>query len=295
MQILLIDDDLNFLDELKERLTKYGYIVQIAGDGETAWDLFSKAPTEYDVIISDIKMPVLGGVELLKRLRYYEYDVPVIIMTGHGDLNISIEALKHGAYNFLLKPFSLKDLRKTLSKLVAQQIPKKQLYEFYEGLKEELTITINTNTDSIPTLAQHLESHYQIPCKMFNINVHNITLCLHEALNNAVIHGNLEVPSTLKEQSFETFMNKVKEREAKQEYAHRLIKITFRMENLRMIFEVQDQGHGFEFEKLPSHENPDSLLLSGRGLLLIRASMDEVSWDQHSKCLKMVKYLERPQ
>src|SRR5512137_2341844 len=110
MHILLIDDDPHLLRFLKRSLTKSGHSTIEAHDGKQGWEVFLERSQAFDVIVTDIDMPVLSGVELLKRLREKAYDIPVIVMTGHDDLQFSIEVLRLGAFDFLLKPFRAKEL-----------------------------------------------------------------------------------------------------------------------------------------------------------------------------------------
>ncbi len=96
MNILLIDDEANLLKLLRRPLIKYGHSITEALNGKEGWELFLEHSHQFDVIVTDIKMPVLNGVELLKRLREKEYDTPVIIITGYEDMQSSIDVLRLG-------------------------------------------------------------------------------------------------------------------------------------------------------------------------------------------------------
>ena len=99
MLLLLVDDDPELLDSLGLVLELSGHIVVKAHNGEEAWDTFSESPGLFDAILTDINMPYLDGIELLNRIRNHEYDVPVVVITGHGDLDLCLQALKLSAYD----------------------------------------------------------------------------------------------------------------------------------------------------------------------------------------------------
>ena len=86
MNILLIDDDENLLKLLTRPLKKYGHSIAEANNGSQGWELFRENPHRFDVLVTDLDMPILGGVELLKRLREKEYEIPVIVISGCEDI-----------------------------------------------------------------------------------------------------------------------------------------------------------------------------------------------------------------
>ena len=118
----------------------------------------------------------------------------------------------------------------------------------------------------------------------------NIGLCLHEALVNAVIHGNLEIPSTIKDQSLEAFEKLIQERESLPEFADRPVVIRCQITPERIKFEIEDQGSGFDLNRM-KHLSPTEMLPTGRGILIITSLMDEVSWNETGNCITMIKTL----
>ncbi len=135
---------------------------------------------QFDVIVTDIKMPVLNGVELLKRLREKEYDTPVIIITGYEDMQSSIDVLRLGAFDFLLKPFKARELIAILEKLEAVQENKKTSLLIYPTFMNTLKSTIQSQTQLITTAGTFLQNRVKSFCQLHKINVRNIGLCLHK-------------------------------------------------------------------------------------------------------------------
>lgn len=294
MNILLIDDETNLLRLLRRPLIKYGHSITEALNGKQGWELFLEQPHKFDVIVTDIKMPVLDGVELLKRLREKEYDTPVIIMTGYEDIQSSIDVLRLGAFDFLLKPFKAQELIAILDKLEAVQENKKKQFMDLPCFHERIEICIYSQTQLITTAGAFLQSRVKPFCELHKINVRNIGLCLHEALVNAIIHGNLEISSTVKNENPEKFETLIKEREADPVYADREVVIRCEITSDHLTFEIKDEGKGFDPCTL-RFADPIHILPTGRGIFIITSFMDKVFWNAEGNVITMTKELQMPE
>ncbi len=111
-KILIIDDEKSIRRTIKEILEFEKYTVDEAEDGQQGLDMALKG--KYDVILSDIKMPKLDGIELLNRLIHNGTDSPLIMMSGHGSIETAVEAVKNGAFDYLSKPIDLNRLLVTI-------------------------------------------------------------------------------------------------------------------------------------------------------------------------------------
>jgi DNA-binding NtrC family response regulator len=114
IDLLVVDDDSEFREMLVARFTRSGFAVQSAGNGEEALGLAQRR--DFDVAIFDMMMPGITGLELLKRFKESHPDCEVILLTGQGSIESAVEAMKLGAYDYLQKPFPLKDLEHAASK-----------------------------------------------------------------------------------------------------------------------------------------------------------------------------------
>lgn len=101
MRILVVDDEQNYCEVLKMILTAKGYAVDTAGNGQEALEALEAAV--YDVVISDLKMPVMDGFALLQEIRRRQYDTEVIILTAFGTIEKAVETMKAGAYTYVTK------------------------------------------------------------------------------------------------------------------------------------------------------------------------------------------------
>jgi len=110
--ILVIDDEKSIRNTLQEVLEYENHKVDLATNGSEALELFEKG--EYDIVLCDIKMPGMDGIEVLEKLHERNRDVPVIMISGHGNIDTAVEAIKKGAYDFIEKPLDLNRLLVTM-------------------------------------------------------------------------------------------------------------------------------------------------------------------------------------
>jgi two-component system response regulator PilR (NtrC family) len=131
-QILIVDDEQSMLDFLTLMLQKEGYDIITANDGAKAKEFIKKE--KLDLIISDIKMPDIDGIELLKYIKEINPGATVILITAYASTKTAIQALKLGAYDYISKPFDIDELKIIIEKA----LEKKRLTEEVSYLKREL-------------------------------------------------------------------------------------------------------------------------------------------------------------
>jgi len=108
IKILLIDDEIEFIETLAERLELRGYISKIAGDGESGISML--ANESFDIAILDLMMPDLNGLDTLRQIKEIDKTLPVILLTGHGSTKDGMEGMRIGAFDFLMKPLDINEL-----------------------------------------------------------------------------------------------------------------------------------------------------------------------------------------
>ena len=119
IKIIVVDDELSIRESLKGWLQQDGYQVETAAGGPEA--LAKNAENRFDIMLIDVKMPEMDGLTLLKKIKETDSDIAIVMMTAHGDIRDAVEAMKLGAYDYLLKPFELEELSFTIEKLVQMQ------------------------------------------------------------------------------------------------------------------------------------------------------------------------------
>jgi DNA-binding NtrC family response regulator len=120
VKVLLVDDEVDFLNTLSERMRTRGMEVSTSSSGVEALEKVEKEA--YDVIILDLMMPEVDGLEALKILKARRPELQVILLTGHGSVEKGIEAMKLGAMDFLEKPADLSHLTEKIKKAQAKKI-----------------------------------------------------------------------------------------------------------------------------------------------------------------------------
>lgn len=132
--ILVVDDELLIRDLLYEFFTDEGYRVILAEDGERALELLTGE--EFDVSLVDLKMPGVDGMEVVRAIHSLDPDRPVIIMTGYPSFNSAIEALRHGVYDYVVKPFKVPELVHLVERAIEGYRQAKQNQELAQRLVE---------------------------------------------------------------------------------------------------------------------------------------------------------------
>ena len=117
-RVLLVDDEEEFVRALARRLRTRGLEVEITGDGESAVEKVKQ--NGIDVVVLDLAMPGIDGLETLKRLREVNQDLQVVLLTGHGSIKSGVEAIKGGAVDFLEKPAEFSELLAKIKEASAQ-------------------------------------------------------------------------------------------------------------------------------------------------------------------------------
>ncbi|HET97774.1 MAG TPA: sigma-54-dependent Fis family transcriptional regulator [Desulfurivibrio alkaliphilus] len=118
-KILVVDDEQNMRVALYEALSRGGYEVTVAENGRMALDLLAKA--EPDLVITDIRMPEMDGIEMLRRIKELHPALPVVIITGYATVETAVEAMKRGAVDYILKPFPVEVIEETVKKVLRER------------------------------------------------------------------------------------------------------------------------------------------------------------------------------
>ncbi len=139
VDLLLVDDEKGMQETLEEIFKRDGYRVKVASTGKGA--LGDTAKKFYNIVVLDIKLPDMSGVEILKAVKKRSPDTEVVMITAYASLQTSITAINEGAYSYIMKPFEVENLRKTVARAVEKQrlmFENRRLKSFNENIVQSM-------------------------------------------------------------------------------------------------------------------------------------------------------------
>lgn len=245
-----------------------------------------------DLVITDMQMPDLDGLELVDALRQSHPSLPVILMTAHGSEELAALALLKGAASYVPKRFMARDLAPTVERLldlIAQQ-QREPLIVPALGCGE-FAFWLDNESRRVGPLVRYLLRELAMFGACDENDQMRVGVALDEALSNAIHHGNLEVSSQLREVDMAAYFSLINERIAASPYRDRRVFVRAAISRDEATFVIRDDGKGFDPSALPDPTDPANLQkTSGRGLLLIRTFMDEVRHNAAGNEITMVKH-----
>lgn len=134
IQVLVVDNDLAHAETMADSLRSIGFECTVAGSGKDAIALLESKT--FEIVITDLQMPDVGGLEVLAKARELQPDAEVILVTGHGTIESAVEAMQRGAFNYLLKPLDLKQLRAVVENAGRSQYLRRANAELHRRLDE---------------------------------------------------------------------------------------------------------------------------------------------------------------
>ncbi|MEE3914489.1 sigma-54 dependent transcriptional regulator [Pseudomonas viridiflava] len=154
--VIVVDDEAPIRQAVEQWLTLSGFTVQVFARAE---ECLAEMPEHFPgVVLTDVRMPGISGLELLARLQVVDKDLPVILLTGHGDVPMAVEAMREGAYDFLEKPFSPQTLISNLRRALEKRqliLENRRLHEQADA-RTRLDTTLLGMSPSLQTLRRHV-------------------------------------------------------------------------------------------------------------------------------------------
>ncbi len=281
MPTILVVDDSAVDRTLAARLLKRepGWNVVEVSNGTEA--LSTVDLSEPDVIVTDMLMPEMNGLELIAALHKRHSNVPVVVMTSKGSEEIAINALQSGASSYVPKRSLASMLTDTVRRILAAMQESRKHSEMMDGLGERFeTYSLDNDVHLLMALSRHLQLILSETWGLERTDRLRIGTALEEALLNAMYHGNLEVHSELKEQDHQLFYNLAEERRLASPWSQRKIHVSIRLNRRDATFVIRDDGTGFDQSTLPDPTDSENLARPfGRGVMLMKTFMDDVAYN----------------
>ena len=278
---------------LTEGERRTSFRVVYAATGQEALSAIRQSPP--DLVFTYLQMPDMNGLELVECIRQDYPALPVILMTAHGSEEIAVQALRQGAASYVPKRSLAQDLLETAENILAMSRAAREQQRVLECLTQsESKFVLHNDRSLIAPLIGFLQNGLERLRFGDTSGRLRVTVALREALINAIEHGNLEVPSLLRENDDQAYHRLLEERLQQAPYRDRRVHVTVRESPEEVLYVVRDEGPGFDPADLPDPLDPANLeKASGRGLLLIRTFMDEVRHQARGQEITMMKRRSR--
>jgi CheY-like chemotaxis protein len=297
-RILVAEDSQTQVVHIRGLLEEAEFDVDTVPNGRDAVRRL-EAGEQYDLILTDMMMPEMDGLQLVRAVRIHYPGTPVILMTGQGTDALAIEALEDGAAGYVPKS----QLHERLVDEVAQVLHAAEVDRSYEILlsclkRNEFVFELRSEValiDPLINLLLQMMAGIQLCDSTSRIRV---GLALEHALLNALYRGNLEISAAEMQSTRELLLSGqgttlVDQRLATSPYSTRKIFFDVQMSHDAARFVIRDQGKGFDTSQLPKPGDPDVLEREGgHGLLLMQSFMDEVTFNEVGNEVTMVKRRE---
>lgn len=298
MKILVVDDQQNILMMLKDFLEEQGYEVLTACDGAAALEVYREHHPSFT--LTDISMPGLSGLDLLRQIKALHSEAIVMLMTGAGSENYAVDALRGGAANYFNKPVDINDLVNTLNQYAT--LAEGYDYEHYaadflrsERLELEVPNDLGQANQAVQMIVNHARAIFPLA------DIFTLRFGLYEMIINAIEHGNLGINFEEKSRALEAnqLCELIRERAKEPARLASRVRITcdIAREGMRCI--IRDEGDGFDHTVYSNIADPAELFeqistsLHGRGILLTRLQFDEMTFNERGNEVTIFKRATR--
>jgi CheY-like chemotaxis protein len=276
--VLVVEDSPVQAKYLEHLLTVCGHRVRLAGNGVEA--LAALRESVPDLVLTDMQMPEMNGLELVAAARADYPGLPVILTTGAGSEELAVQALRAGAASYIPKPNLAREAGPLLDEVLSVAVAQRK-HALFLGrmIAIEHTFALENDPDLVPEVVGHVEALMR-QMELFDPSDRvRLGVGVHEAVVNGMVHGNLEVSSELKCGDWKAYHALIHERAGQEPYGSRRVQVTVKADRSPMMtVVVRDEGPGFDPNALPDPTDPSNWENAcGRGLLLIRTFFDTVT------------------
>lgn len=286
--ILVVDDlltDRLLVGGLLEKNSDWSVIY--AADGREA--LLQVELNLPDLVLTDLQMPEMNGLELTQAVKREFPLIPIILMTAQGSEKIAVQALEKGASSYVPKRILAEDLASTVDQVLSAARAERDTTRVFNRMKK-VEFSLENDVSLLVSLGRYMQEAVRTRGLCNEADRLRVGLALEEALLNAYYHGNLEVDSQLREGDGKAYYDLAKQRALEAPYWDRRIHVTAEFDDDHARFTIRDEGPGFDVNKLPDPTDPANLDRAwGRGVLLMRTFMDKVFYNETGNQVTLIK------
>lgn len=300
MQILVVDDQKEIQLMLRDVLEGQGYEVLTAGNGDEGLELYRQHRPAFT--LTDISMPGMSGLDLLRQIKSLNSEASVILMTGAGSETYAIEALRGGAVNYFNKPIDINELVETLARYA--MLAAGYDFELYAGSmieSERLMLKLSNDLSQVNYAVQMIVNHCRAVFPLEDM--YTLRFGLYEMIVNSIEHGNLGITYEEKTEALERnqLNDLIRERNQDPVYGARRVRIDCLLTPDGISCTIEDEGDGFDHSMYSAAEDPAALFeqlgtsMHGRGIMLTSLQFDKVEFNDKGNRVTIVKYARKPE
>ena len=270
-------------------LEEIGLHVVCAANGQEALGRIAEVPP--DIVLTDMQMPEMNGLELVEQIgRRYPF-VPVIVMTAYGSEDLAVQALRRGAASYVPKHNLSRDLINTVENVLSVARARRETRSMLDSMTRlEAQFVLGNTVEGLDALIGHLKEQLRQIGLFGERDILRAGTAVYEALMNAIEHGNLELAAEERDHEGTFYRRLVEERSRHSPFRSRHVHLRVCLTRSEAMFSVRDEGLGFDPGMLRDPLDSDNVgQVSGRGLFLIRTFMDEVFFNEAGNEITMVK------
>lgn len=244
-----------------------------------------------DLVVTDMQMPELDGLELVSTMKKQYPMIPVILMTAAGSEEIAVQALQRGAASYVPKRKLAEELADVAVRVMSMSREQRTQARVLNRMQRwETEFVVENDLPLVLSLSAHLQQNFGGMRICDQAEGLRVGIALEEALLNAFYHGNLEVSSELREQDYQSYYDLATKRSGEAPYQSRRIYVSAHLSRPEAIFTIRDEGPGFNPSVLPDPADPANLERPyGRGLMLMRTFMSDVRYNSTGNEVRLVK------
>lgn len=292
--VLIIDPDVA-LQEILGEILKNRFRIFAANSIEESKTIMGGEDPH--LIFIELVLAGEDAIQYIERTKKSKTNTQFIVITDNATVENAVTALRHGALDFLKKPFEIDDIARIVEKFFSLTANREADYDIYSSIiAESRTFELPTDFSIISTFMSeimHIISRFTGVDKKTTLV---IRLSLYEMLVNAMEHGNLEINYEMKKNLLEEvvdYQRFLQERASQEPFNNRKVRVSYTYDMKALAFTIEDEGKGFDVSKVPNpHASENLERLNGRGIFISRVNMTKVIYNDKGNSVTLYKELQ---
>jgi len=291
-RVVIVDDEPEIRASLAQIVKHEDLIPDVYADGRKALEALQDYHDDVVLVITDIRMPHLDGLEFMSLASRDFPDTPFIVTSGHGTKKEIIQALKQGALDYFEKPFDLKEISASIRRVRRLADEGYKTIQVYRNLIEKrLVFKITNDIALVQPLVSGLADEIKLSCRIPLSQLPGIRMGLYELVVNAIEHGNLELGAELKDQP--DYLDLLRQRALEPGFSARRVTLEVIIAAGSFTCMIMDQGPGFDWHLLPDPTDPENLFKPyGRGVVMAINFFDEFFYNETGNQVTVRKFFK---